>query len=104
MLFGDDAGHAAGGVDEFGAGGVEAFAGGAYRGVDSVVLVADLLAVLLVPVSGGLLAAFGGRGDRGCELGEQLAVQLGGVFGVHPAGVGLGEGLLVGALGGQAVV
>ena len=46
----------------------------------------------------------GGRGDRGGKLGEQLAVQFGGVFGVDPAGVGVGQGLLVGALFTQAAV
>lgn len=70
VVFGDDAGYAAGGRYECGAGSVETVAGAAHRGVDPVGLFADLRVVLAVADGGVVLAALGGRGDRGGKLGE----------------------------------
>ncbi len=51
-------------------------------------------------VAGGgtVIGAAGRRGDGGVELVEQRGVQRGGVFGVHPPGVGVGQRLVQGPL------
>ena len=84
MVVGDDVVHTAGGVDQFGAGGVQTGAGCAHGGVDAWGLLGDAVAVLLVAVGVVVVAALVGGGDGGGELVEQLVVQFGGVFGVHP--------------------
>ena len=104
VVFGDDVVDTAGGVDQFCAGGVEAGAGGVHGGVDALGLLGDLIAVLLVAGGGLVVAAGVGGGDGGGELVKELVVEFGGVFGVHPQGVGAGECLLVGALLVEAAV
>ena len=61
VVFGDDVVHAAGGVDQFGAGGVETGAGGAHGGVDAGGLLGDVVAVVLVAVGVVVVAALRGR-------------------------------------------
>jgi hypothetical protein len=74
VVFGDDVVEAAGDVDQYGAGGIQAGAGGVGGGVDAPGLLSDVVAVLLVAGGGLVVAAGGGGGDGGGELVEQLAV------------------------------
>jgi hypothetical protein len=74
VVFGDDVVDAAGDVDQYGACGVQAGAGGVHGGVDALGLFGHVVAVLLVAGGGVVVAAGVGGGDGGGELVEQLVV------------------------------
>jgi hypothetical protein len=80
------------------AGGVEAVAGGGGRGQDAGGGFGEPVVLLVVVAGGVVVAAFGGRRRGGSELVEQPVVEFGGVFGLHPGGVGALQGVLVGSL------
>ena len=96
VALGDDSLRAAGNVEEGDAGGVELLSGFCNGGVFG-----ELIASHRVGGEKRCVAALFSLGRVGVELVEQDAVDFGGVFGVHPVGVGslvLVRALLVVAL------
>ena len=90
VALGDDSFRAAGNVEEGGAGGVEQLSGFCDGGVDGGGVFGELVASHRVGGEKRCVAALFSLGRVGVELVEQDAVDFGGVFGVHPVGVGVG--------------